>query len=75
MQTCVGGTDATAEVSTARVAVAAVDLHVAGVELVAIGHRLRRLVADLGVPGREEVPDERDGTDEPERRAQADRQR
>ena len=42
------------------VAVEAVDAEVAGVELVAVGDRLHRLVADVGVARREVVPDAAD---------------
>jgi hypothetical protein len=45
------------------VAVPAVETELADVELVAVGHRLLGLVADVGVPGGEKVPDPRDGED------------
>jgi hypothetical protein len=57
------GTFACGPTSTCGVAVAAVHAHQAGVQLVAVGDRLLRRVADVGVVGREPVANDADDGD------------
>ena len=71
MHVSVGGTIASGRALDVRVAVAAVDAELPGVEAVRVGNRLPRRVPDLREPGREVVPDEERHADEAERGGRA----
>ena len=61
MQVLVGGTLATAEISTDAWQYPAIKTKLADVKLVTVWDRLDGLVADVRVPRGKEVPDARDG--------------